>query len=107
MLEGSGVGWTQGGVCAGGFCAGAAGGEVTVPSSASRMPHHSSARAGAVLGVQLCAGEPSGLGKLKGCSDPHVWGTLHPTWGSGFGLQSPTASGGVAPAGAVAGDPRA
>lgn len=54
---------------------GLAGGEVMVPSSASQRPHCFLARAGAELRVQLCAGEPGGLGKLKDCSDPHVWGT--------------------------------
>lgn len=74
-----------------------------VPSSASQMLHHPPARAGATPGLQLCAGEPGELGKLEGCNNTHIGGTLSPSWGGGCGPSSPTASGGVAHTGLLLG----
>lgn len=79
MLEGSGRGWTRGRSSSGG-CGwvgwGSGGAQLKIPT-AHRFP----GRTGAELGLQICAGEPGGLGKLKGCSDPQVWRTLCPNLG--------------------------
>lgn len=102
MMEGSGRGLTRGGASSG-----AAGGEVVVPSSRSQHPIASRAGQGLSQGcrsvrVSLVGWESSKAAVTHRFGEPHA-----PAWGGGSGLQSPTASGGVAPAGSTAGDLRA